>query len=236
MANGRICTIPSCNTFIYPCQKMSKKTFRNSNSKELLFFSELSRIYSRCPMSGRFISDSETYSRNEKVRYVLGLLVPVAGTGSCWSKMTNRLPACVIDNGTGYTKIGFAGNTEPQFIMPSGYFDYGTDISSLRILMMGMENWQAHSPKLKLLELKVHAVQRSTTKPRLNMMMADVGSVLSQFYGGLRVRAHFVNLSVNLCWSFIYTMRIFQKKFIGIVFVRLYNKPTYIDTYLRYHN
>lgn len=30
-----------------------------------------------------------------------------------------RQPACVIDNGTGYTKMGFAGNTEPQFIMPS---------------------------------------------------------------------------------------------------------------------
>lgn len=24
-----------------------------------------------------------------------------------------------IDNGTGYTKLGFAGNTEPQFIIPS---------------------------------------------------------------------------------------------------------------------
>jgi len=28
-------------------------------------------------------------------------------------------PAVVIDNGTGYTKMGFAGNTEPQFIIPS---------------------------------------------------------------------------------------------------------------------
>lgn len=33
--------------------------------------------------------------------------------------MASRQPACVIDNGTGYTKMGFAGNTEPQFIMPS---------------------------------------------------------------------------------------------------------------------
>lgn len=33
--------------------------------------------------------------------------------------MAMRQPACVIDNGTGYTKMGFAGNTEPQFIMPS---------------------------------------------------------------------------------------------------------------------
>ncbi|GMT28140.1 hypothetical protein PFISCL1PPCAC_19437, partial [Pristionchus fissidentatus] len=30
-----------------------------------------------------------------------------------------RLPACVIDNGTGYTKLGYAANTEPQFIIPS---------------------------------------------------------------------------------------------------------------------
>lgn len=29
------------------------------------------------------------------------------------------LPAVVIDNGTGYTKMGFAGNTEPQFIIPT---------------------------------------------------------------------------------------------------------------------
>eukprot|EP00794_Sanderia_malayensis_P017336 gene17336-19067_t len=33
--------------------------------------------------------------------------------------MTGRQPAAVIDNGTGYTKLGFAGNTEPQYIMPS---------------------------------------------------------------------------------------------------------------------
>lgn len=33
--------------------------------------------------------------------------------------MTGRLPACVIDVGTGYTKMGYAGNKEPQFIMPS---------------------------------------------------------------------------------------------------------------------
>jgi len=29
------------------------------------------------------------------------------------------LPAVVIDNGTGYTKMGFAGNTEPQYITPT---------------------------------------------------------------------------------------------------------------------
>eukprot|EP01105_Mastigella_eilhardi_P019339 TRINITY_DN4541_c0_g1_i1.p2 TRINITY_DN4541_c0_g1~~TRINITY_DN4541_c0_g1_i1.p2 ORF type:complete len:416 (+),score=110.64 TRINITY_DN4541_c0_g1_i1:109-1356(+) len=29
------------------------------------------------------------------------------------------LPAVVIDNGTGYTKIGYAGNTEPSYIIPS---------------------------------------------------------------------------------------------------------------------
>ncbi|CAG0881071.1 unnamed protein product, partial [Darwinula stevensoni] len=33
--------------------------------------------------------------------------------------MAGRMPACVIDNGTGYTKLGFAGNKEPQFIIPS---------------------------------------------------------------------------------------------------------------------
>ena len=28
-------------------------------------------------------------------------------------------PACVIDNGTGYTKMGYAGNVGPQFIVPT---------------------------------------------------------------------------------------------------------------------
>lgn len=28
-------------------------------------------------------------------------------------------PPCVIDNGTGYTKMGYAGNVEPQFIVPT---------------------------------------------------------------------------------------------------------------------
>jgi len=31
----------------------------------------------------------------------------------------NGLPAVVIDNGTGYSKMGYAGNTEPQYIIPS---------------------------------------------------------------------------------------------------------------------
>ncbi|RWS01552.1 actin-related protein 3-like protein [Dinothrombium tinctorium] len=33
--------------------------------------------------------------------------------------MAGRLPAIVIDNGTGYSKLGYAGNREPQFIIPS---------------------------------------------------------------------------------------------------------------------
>lgn len=33
--------------------------------------------------------------------------------------MAGRLPACVIDVGTGYSKLGYAGNKEPQFIIPS---------------------------------------------------------------------------------------------------------------------
>uniref|UniRef100_A0A8C3HZ90 Actin-related protein 3 n=1 Tax=Chrysemys picta bellii TaxID=8478 RepID=A0A8C3HZ90_CHRPI len=33
--------------------------------------------------------------------------------------MASFLPPCVIDGGTGYTKLGYAGNTEPQFIIPS---------------------------------------------------------------------------------------------------------------------
>jgi len=28
-------------------------------------------------------------------------------------------PVCVIDNGTGYTKMGYAGNLTPSYIIPS---------------------------------------------------------------------------------------------------------------------
>ncbi|KAL7717114.1 actin [Entamoeba marina] len=31
----------------------------------------------------------------------------------------STLPAVVLDNGTGYTKIGYAGNTEPSYLIPS---------------------------------------------------------------------------------------------------------------------
>ncbi|XP_069108293.1 actin-related protein 3-A isoform X1 [Argopecten irradians] len=34
-------------------------------------------------------------------------------------KSPTGTPAVIIDNGTGYTKMGFAGNTEPQWIVPS---------------------------------------------------------------------------------------------------------------------
>ncbi|KAK0427952.1 hypothetical protein QR680_010505 [Steinernema hermaphroditum] len=49
--------------------------------------------------------------------------------------MAGRLPACVIDNGTGYTKLGFAGNSEPQFIIPTAIAvkdKIGSNAASLR--------------------------------------------------------------------------------------------------------
>jgi len=39
------------------------------------------------------------------------------------------LPAIVIDNGTGYTKMGFAGNTEPQFIIPTAIAAKKVDVN-----------------------------------------------------------------------------------------------------------
>lgn len=33
--------------------------------------------------------------------------------------MAGRLPACVVDIGTGYSKLGYAGNNEPQWVIPS---------------------------------------------------------------------------------------------------------------------
>lgn len=37
--------------------------------------------------------------------------------------MTGTAPVVVIDNGTGFIKMGYAGNAEPTFIMPSVYAD-----------------------------------------------------------------------------------------------------------------
>lgn len=54
-----------------------------------------------------------------------------------------RMPACVIDNGTGYTKLGFAGNTEPQFIMPSSIcIKEGTNVgeTAARRVMKGVDD------------------------------------------------------------------------------------------------
>lgn len=57
--------------------------------------------------------------------------------------MAGRLPACVIDVGTGYTKLGFSSNKEPQFIIPSAIAVRETpkvgDQSSRR-LTKGMED------------------------------------------------------------------------------------------------
>jgi actin-related protein 3 len=33
--------------------------------------------------------------------------------------MSDTNPVVVIDNGTGYTKMGYAGNNEPQFVLPT---------------------------------------------------------------------------------------------------------------------
>ncbi|XP_031236093.1 actin-related protein 3B isoform X2 [Mastomys coucha] len=41
------------------------------------------------------------------------------GPSASWPSMAGSLPPCVVDCGTGYTKLGYAGNTEPQFIIPS---------------------------------------------------------------------------------------------------------------------
>lgn len=51
-------------------------------------------------------------------------------------------PACVIDNGTGFTKMGYSGNMEPNFIVPSliatiaeGKSDKKTDIEDLNFMI-----------------------------------------------------------------------------------------------------
>lgn len=38
-------------------------------------------------------------------------------------------PAVVIDNGTGFTKMGFAGNMEPSFQIPTALSDTGKKVN-----------------------------------------------------------------------------------------------------------
>ncbi|KAG1687125.1 Arp2/3 complex subunit, actin nucleation center [Phytophthora capsici] len=46
--------------------------------------------------------------------------------------MASFKPAVVIDNGTGYTKMGYAGNAEPSYIIPSTIAVGGNDSSTVR--------------------------------------------------------------------------------------------------------
>jgi len=41
-----------------------------------------------------------------------------------------HMPAVVLDNGTGYTKMGFAGNMEPQFIIPTAIAAKKVDVGT----------------------------------------------------------------------------------------------------------
>lgn len=46
-------------------------------------------------------------------------------------------PAVVIDNGTGYTKMGFASNVEPQYIVPT--------VAAFKATQVSRENFAAIS-------------------------------------------------------------------------------------------
>ena len=48
-------------------------------------------------------------------------------------------PPAVIDNGTGYTKMGFAGNVEPQYIIPTVTASK-TDVDSMKGKRDGIED------------------------------------------------------------------------------------------------
>ena len=42
-------------------------------------------------------------------------------------------PAVVIDNGTGYSKMGYAGNNDPSYIIPSAVATYDSTKVSFTI-------------------------------------------------------------------------------------------------------
>ena len=51
-------------------------------------------------------------------------------------------PTVVIDNGTGYTKMGYAGNMDPNYIIPS---TIATSLSKVSILSTFNINYQKNT-------------------------------------------------------------------------------------------
>jgi len=49
-------------------------------------------------------------------------------------------PAVVIDNGTGYTKMGYAGNSEPQYIIPSAIGTKGGKTQDINVKQEGISD------------------------------------------------------------------------------------------------
>ena len=63
-------------------------------------------------------------------------------------------PSVVIDNGTGYTKMGYAGNCEPSFIIPS---------------LIGSKDPQKASKAWKGVERERRAHMQGSARPRLTL-------------------------------------------------------------------
>ena len=48
-------------------------------------------------------------------------------------------PTVVIDNGTGYSKMGYAGNMEPSYIIPSAIATRDTKVSANIYILIGLD-------------------------------------------------------------------------------------------------
>jgi actin-related protein 3 len=81
--------------------------------------------------------------------------------------MTARLPAVVIDNGTGYTKMGFAGNHEPSFIIPTVIASHSGNINK-GVKSTGIEDLDFHIGDDALKNSKVYGINYPVRKGQVD--------------------------------------------------------------------
>lgn len=134
--------------------------------------------------------------------------------------MASRLPACVVDVGTGYTKLGFAGNTEPQYIFPSTIAVKDKEVVASK--QRGVEDLdffigdECMKPNTKIGEPKVPRPGYAIKYPLRHGMVDDWDLMVKSPYPSLR----FLSLVNRLCTAIPepYSTRLSTAAYISIIF------------------
>jgi len=76
------------------------------------------------------------------------------------------LPAVVIDNGTGYTKMGYAGNSEPNWIIPSVIACHDANVNKTKGIA-GVEDLDFHIGDAAMEQSHVYQVNYPVRRVKL---------------------------------------------------------------------